>query len=115
MFDPIISLNTHIALLKMLEDAKQEVEKAKGKGIILLAAKGLGRAIMAELEKSRKTMQANKMWVYDTPIGERRYRYTLFGKREEHEIPQTELDNQVRTLINEIAFKSFGEYSGENI
>lgn len=92
-FDPIISLNSHIALLIMLKSAKEEV--ASCKGIILLAAKGIGRLIVAELESSRKTMTQNRMWVQDKPTGERRYQYSLQGRRDEYEISQSDLDLHV--------------------
>lgn len=96
-FGPIISLNAHIALLTLVDDAKVEVETSKG--IIQLAAKSAGRSIVSMLEKSRETMKENKMWVQDIPIGERRYRYTLFGKREEYEISQDDLDFHRRMML----------------
>jgi hypothetical protein len=101
-FDTIISLKSHIALLTMVKDAKEEVEKAKGKGINLLAAKALGRCVVADLDKSRHKMKANKMWVQDVPIGERLYRYSILGRREEYEISQAELDFYRRMIIGDI-------------
>jgi len=99
-FDPIISLKSHIALLTILEDAKREVERVKG--IPLMAAKALGRMIVAELNKSKASMRANKMCVQDNPIGERRYQYSLFGRRDEYEISQTDLDLHMRMVMEDI-------------
>jgi len=95
--DPILSLQNHIALLTLLQAARDEVIKAKG--INLVIAKGLGRLITAKLEQSKAKMRENKMWVQDDPIGERRYRYSLFGRRDEYEIPQADLDHQVRMAL----------------
>ncbi|QJD83542.1 hypothetical protein [Cohnella herbarum] len=99
-FDPVISLNAHIALLTLVEDAKKELEAVRG--IILMATKALGRSLMAELEKSREVMKVNKMWVQDSPIGDRRYRYSFSGHRDEHEISQNDLDLHRKMIMGTI-------------
>lgn len=99
-FEPINSLNAHIALLTLIEDAKKELEAVRG--IIEMATKALGRSLMAELEKSREVMKVNKMWVQDSPVGERRYRYSFSGRRDEHEISQTDLDLHRRMIMGTI-------------
>ena len=104
-FDPIIFLKSHIALLTILEDAKKEVGRVKG--IPLMAAKALGRTITTELEKSREVMRANKMWVQEKPIRERCYQYSLFGRRDEYEISQVDLNLHVGMAMREID-RAFG-------
>jgi hypothetical protein len=100
LFDPILILQSHIALLTLVEDTKKEVESTKG--IIQMAAKSLGRSILAELEKSRKSMKANKMWVDEKPLGERRYHYSIYGRREVHEISPEDLDLQRGMMIRSL-------------
>ncbi|XID91020.1 hypothetical protein ACF3MZ_21210 [Paenibacillaceae bacterium WGS1546] len=96
MDDPTILLNHHVALLALVELAKEEVVKYNG--VKLLAMRFTGKMLMAELERSRERLRANKIWVADRPIGERRYRYSLAGRRGEHEISQDDLDMHMRAI-----------------
>jgi len=99
-FDPVIALNHHVALLTLVEMAKVEVTKCSG--INLLAAKYTGRALVAELDRSRLTMRANKMWVADQPTAERVYRYSISGQRGEHDISQEDLDLHMRAIMGDM-------------
>jgi hypothetical protein len=103
-FDPINSLSSHIAILTMVEDMKDQV--AKSTSLLQLAAKSLGRELMTELEESHVRMKANRMWVYDVPIGERQYRYSLHGNRQEYEIPTSELVFYRRMKMGDILRKN---------
>lgn len=100
MFDPIIALNHHVALLTLLNQAKEEV--ARYSGITLLAAKHTGRMIVAELDRSRETLRANKMWVADQSTAERMYRYSISSQRGEHEISQEDLDLHMRAIMGDM-------------
>ncbi|MFC5402320.1 hypothetical protein [Cohnella soli] len=86
------AIQSHLALLTMVEDMLQEVEDLKGRGLFLIIAKGLGRSIVAELQRILTEMRENKLWVFDIPIAEHRYRYSLYGKHEEIEISPDELE-----------------------
>jgi basic membrane lipoprotein Med (substrate-binding protein (PBP1-ABC) superfamily) len=99
-FDPIIALNRHIALLTLLKAAEQEVKELKG--IVLKIAKVVGRIVVTKLEQSRASMKANKMWVQDNPIGDRRYQYSLYGRREEYEISTTALKLHTVMMLREM-------------
>ncbi|QMV44481.1 hypothetical protein [Cohnella cholangitidis] len=99
-FDPIIALNHHVALLRLVEIAKEEVTKCSG--INLLAAKYTGRVIVAELDRSRETLRANKMWVADQPTVEGIYRYSMRGQRGEHEISQDDLHLHMRAIMGDL-------------
>jgi hypothetical protein len=99
MFDPIIALNGHIALLTIIETAKQDLPRMKG--LQLLALKGLGRMTTLELEKSKAKMKLNKMWVQEVPLGERRYRYVLNGIGNGYEISQADLDLHLGMTMGE--------------
>ena len=100
MYDPVIALNHHVALLTLVELTKIEV--ANSRGLIQLAAKSAGRDIVAELNKSRDTLRANKMWVADQPVGERRYRYSLAGRGAVHEISETDLEMNMRAIMGDL-------------
>lgn len=99
-FDPILLLNRHIALLTLLKSAEQDVKATKG--VVLALTKWTGRVIQSKLEESKATMRANKMWVQDIPIGERRYQYSLYGRREVYEIIKTDIELNVGMLLNEM-------------
>ncbi|WP_308637732.1 hypothetical protein [Paenibacillus silvisoli] len=103
-FDPIIALNVHVALLKALEKVKDHSESSKGVAQSLI--KAVGRIIFEELEKSKRTMRENNMWVNESPVQERRYRYSHFGSSNEYVISNEELELHfgivMRTLQHKI-------------
>ncbi|MBW5446514.1 hypothetical protein GE107_10625 [Cohnella sp. CFH 77786] len=99
-FDPIIALNRHIALLSLLKAAGQEVKDSKG--IIHSISKVTGRFIIRKLKQSRASMKDNKMWVQDDPIGDGRYQYTLFGRRELYYISETDLKLHTGMMLREM-------------
>ena len=89
MYDPIIALNVHIALLTARDQALKQFDESKG--LVKEVSRIVGQAVQREIEKSRQNMKANKMWVEDIPVHERRYRYAHLGHRSEYEISRDDL------------------------
>ncbi|QHT60678.1 hypothetical protein GXP70_12490 [Paenibacillus lycopersici] len=104
MYDPIIALNVHVAMLTALESAKEKMEETKG--VTQAIVKVVGSLIVSEVERSKRNMKANGMWVSEVPVRDRRYLYSLHGRRAEREVSQTDLDLHLgivaRTLEHKI-------------
>ncbi|QHW30334.1 hypothetical protein GZH47_05400 [Paenibacillus rhizovicinus] len=103
MFDPIISLNVHIALLTARDQALKPFEESKG--LVKEFARIVGQTIQHELEKSRQNMKHNKMWVDDVPVRERRYRYAHLGHRSEYEISRDDLRQHLGIVLRSLEYK----------
>jgi len=100
VYDPIIAVNHHIALLTLRDKLAEEMGKQKG--LVRAAAQGIGRMVMRELDKSKKYMRDNGAWIAEQPVGERRYRYGYLRSRGEHEISQEELERQMQVAMGKI-------------
>ncbi|QYR20788.1 hypothetical protein KZ483_24010 [Paenibacillus sp. sptzw28] len=102
-FDPMISLKTHIALLKMFDEAEYLVKESKG--LTSAIGKIVGQLIVSELARSRKSMKHNKIWVNENPISEHRYQYSLQRRRDEFEISDSELNLYLTMVIKSVEQK----------
>jgi hypothetical protein len=108
-FDPTNALNRHIALLTLLREAEREVGARKG--ILLMSAKVTGRLIASKLRQSKSAMQANKMWVNEIPVADRRYGYTLSGRRDVYEISEEDLALHIGMVMVELE-RELGQVAG---
>lgn len=100
MFDPIIQLNHHIALLNLKEMAVEEMGKFKG--MTRSFVKIMGQLIMQELQKSKESMRANKMWIAEQPLPDGRYRYSFMGRAGTHEVTDETLEHYKRMALKAI-------------
>ncbi len=100
MFDPIIQLNHHIALLKLKEMAVEEMGKFAGMTRSFI--KVMGQLIMQEIQKSKDAMRVNKMWIADQPQPDGRYRYSFMGRAGAHEVTEETLEHHKRMALGSI-------------
>ncbi len=100
MFDPIIQLNHHIALLHLKSMAVEEMGKFAGMTRSFI--KVMGQLIMQELQKSKETMQVNKMWVAEQPLPDGRYRYSCMGRTGIHEVTEETIEHYKRMALGSI-------------
>ncbi|BBI32503.1 hypothetical protein [Cohnella abietis] len=103
-YDPTILLQLHIALLEMLRTAKDNTKETKGFQLGIVNV--VGRFLQEEVQRSKDKLRQHKMWVQDTPVGERQYVYNSNGKRDIYEISPVDLQiaviNQIRNIENKI-------------
>lgn len=100
MFDPIIQLNHHIALLRLKDMAAEEMGKFAGMTRSFI--KVMGQLIMQEIQKSKEAMQVNKMWIAEQPLPDGSYRYSCRGHVGTLEVNTETLEQYKRMALGSI-------------